>query len=334
MELGGLYKTVIEKNIPLFACFEIISACNNRCSHCYIAGDHILSFDEITRCMDDAAELGTLFLSITGGEPLLHEDIWEILAYAVDKHFATLLYTNATLIGRPEAIRLKELGVYHVDTSLLGANARTHDALTKIEGSFEKTMQALKELGRQGISMVAKTPVMKENADEIDELKGVLENMGVDHIASPLIFARDDGDTGPLSHRLDDFQLSRFFSAHQVECLEDRHGSYSCHFGKCTFAVRANGDVNPCISVPVSLGNIRESSLKQIWETSPQLEYIRKKSNEPLAGCRDCNLAGWCFRCEGISFTEEGKLYEPSDELCRMARIRKEIDHERCEKAG
>ena len=326
MELGGLYNTVVEKNIPLFASLEITTVCNQKCVHCYNVGADVLSFETCEKVMKEAAELGTLFLSVTGGEPLLHGDIWDILECAADNDFAVLLYTNATLIGPEEAVRLKRTGIYHVDTTLLGASARTHDALAGEKGSFEKTIDALKLLKEQKINVAVKTPVMKENAGEIEDIKKMLADTGVKtHIASPLIFARDDGNTGPLSHRPDDDQLRDFFSRFEIKGLTDCKSVHSCHFGRCTFAVRANGDVNPCVSVPLALGNIKRQTLKEIWTKSAALESIRAIAEKPLSACENCDLAGWCFRCEGISFTEEGRLFVPSEELCRMAKIRKEV---------
>ncbi|MBD3427009.1 MAG: radical SAM protein [Candidatus Omnitrophica bacterium] len=334
MRIGGLYDRLIEKNIPLFACFEINTDCNNRCVHCYNTERHVLPLDALKRCMDEAADMGTLFLSITGGEPLLREDIWQILSYSARKNFATLLYTNATLIGREEALRLKEAGVYHVDTTLLGADPQTHDGLSGVKGSFDKTLKALELLKEQGISIAVKTPVMNRNADTIDDIQSLVESMGVLHIASPLIFARDDGDPAPLEYRASDEQLRSFFSSRALKSLFDNGACYSCHFGRCTFALRADGEVTPCISVPLSLGNVNERSLKEIWSDNPLLDHLRDAASRPLPECCGCEMAGWCFRCEGISFTEEGRLFARSGELCRMARIRKEVSHDRTEEHG
>ncbi|MGB3057551.1 MAG: radical SAM protein [Candidatus Omnitrophota bacterium] len=329
MELGGLYETIVSKNVPFFVTLEVTTRCNNRCSHCY-NGDHCeLPLDLCKKCIDEAAEMGALFLSLTGGEPLLRKDIWEIISYATERNFATLLYTNATLIGPEEVARLKDLGIYHVDTTLLGTGADTHDSITGIRGSFLKALEAVTLLRDAGISVAVKTPVMKENAAEVGGLKELMNYMGLDHIASPLIFPKDDGDTAPLSHRPDDDQVKNFFSGYDVKDLTERKGAYSCHLGRCTLAVRANGEVTPCICVPFSVGHLEEESLKDIWTKSGRLKEIRENTERPLSECADCRLVDWCFRCEGIAFTESGKLFTSSPELCRMARIRKEVCYDR-----
>jgi radical SAM protein with 4Fe4S-binding SPASM domain len=329
MDLGGLYKKILDNNIPLFGCLEVTTACNNGCVHCYNVGRDTLSLELVKKSIDGMADLGTLFLSITGGEPMTRTDIWEILEYAVDKDFATLLYTNATLIGSREAARLKDLGIYHVDTTLLGDNPGTHDAISRSKGSFVRTMAALHFLREQGVNVAVKTPVMRENVKEIDNISSVMEKMGIQHIASPLMFSKDDGTQAPLSHRISNDDMKRFFLKRDVTSLTDPNGGYPCHMGICTFAVRANGDVHPCISVPLKAGNVGESSLKDIWYNSKELSHIRSNRGRIVNGCNKCDVKGWCFRCEGIALLESGSLFMPAEELCRMANIRKEVGLEK-----
>lgn len=329
MDLGGLYKKVLDNNIPLFACLEVTTACNNDCVHCYNVGRDTLSLDLVKKSIDGMADLGTLFLSVTGGEPMTRADIWEILEYAVKKDFAALLYTNATLIGALEARRLKDLGIYHVDTTLLGDNPGTHDALTRTKGSFDKTMAALGFLRKEGVNVAVKTPVMRENVKEIDGISSITEKMGIRHIASPLMFSKDDGTRAPLKHRISDDDMRHFFIERDVTGLTDPNGGYPCHMGICTFAVRAGGDVHPCVSVPLKVGNVGGASLKDIWCNGEKLSYIRSNRGKIVNGCDKCDVKGWCFRCEGIALLESGSLFSPADELCRMARIRKEVGIEK-----
>lgn len=328
MELGGLYKTILDKNVPFSACLEVTTRCNNRCVHCYNAGVHDLPLDVAKRCLREMAELGTLFLTVTGGEPMLREDIWEILEDSVRLGFATLLYTNATLIGKAEAGRLKEAGVYHVDTTLLGSSADTHDRLTRSQGSFEKTIAAIRHIRDAGMSILVKTPLLKENASEAVDIQRFVEGMGVQFMSSPLIFSKDDGDSGPLAHRLDDPQMKEFFKRGSVRSFLDYNGGYPCYMGISTLAVRADGEVHPCISVPMSGGNVKEVSLKKIWADSEKFSYIRGNRDKMILGCTDCGIKEWCFRCEGMAFFENG-IFTPAAELCRMARIRKEASVER-----
>lgn len=329
MDLGGLYKKILDNNIPLFACLEVTTACNNGCVHCYNVGRDTLPLELVKKSIDGMADLGTLFLSVTGGEPMTRADIWDILEYSVKRDFATLLYTNATLIGAREAARLKDLGIYHVDTTLLGSSPETHDALTRTKGSFARTMAALHFLRGEGVNVAVKTPVMRENVNEIDGISSMMGKMGIQHIASPLMFSKDDGTTAPLDHRISDHDMKRFFLDRDVTSLTDPNGGYPCHMGICTFAVRANGDVNPCISVPLNMGNVGESSLKEIWTGSEKLSYIRSNRGKIVDGCDKCDAKGWCFRCEGIALLESGSLFSPAEELCRMANIRKEVGLEK-----
>jgi radical SAM protein with 4Fe4S-binding SPASM domain len=185
-------------------------------------------------------------------------------------------------------------------------------------------MDAIGFLKEEGISVAVKTPVMKENAGEIDDLRKMMASMEIDHIASPLIFPKDDGGRAPLCHRPDNEQLKKFFKSCEVKDLTERQGAYSCHLGRCTLSIRANGEATPCICVPFPVGHVAEEPLEDIWTKSERLINIRQKTEEPLPECKDCDLKNWCFRCEGLAFTEGGKLFGCSEELYRMAKARKE----------
>ena len=173
MDLGGLYKKIVKGNIPFFITIEVTTSCNQNCLHCYNIRDESdeISLNQIRKCLREASDLGALFLGITGGEPLLREDIWNILDYAAQLNYATLLYSNGTLIGPSEAQRLKKTGVYWVDVTILGASSDTHDKITGVSGSYDSSMKAIQLLKKEGVGVAVKTPVLRENFAELDEIK-------------------------------------------------------------------------------------------------------------------------------------------------------------------
>lgn len=331
MDLGGLYKKLVKKNIPFYIALEVTTSCNQKCVHCYNIDDgrEDLSFNQICRCLEEASELGALFLSLTGGEPLLRKDIWDILDYSVKLNYATLLYTNGTLIGPLEAKRLKKIGVYWVDITILGASSGTHDKITGKPGSFALSMRAIHLLKKEGVSVAAKTPVLRENFAELDRIRRLFSSMGILHIVSPVIYPRDDGGKEPLRHRLTDAQMRDYFRYYEEASRINPLGEFSCDLGKVMFAVSAKGDLYPCMCVPYSAGNISERSLRSLWEDSIELKYIREESEKPCESFVECEDKWWCFRCEGLAFLEKRKMFVQDDESCRMARIRKEIDQEK-----
>jgi pyruvate-formate lyase-activating enzyme len=155
--------------------------CNLRCFHCrpYLPPNGALSLDTVKKHLDSLAKKGTLFLHLTGGEPLVHKDFWKIVASASQKNFALILHTNGTLITPEVGERLKHFNFLQVALTVLGGNARTHDSLTGVKGSFEKTIYALKIMKEKGLDVVLSTTKLGDNEDEIPEMKRLSKKNGV-----------------------------------------------------------------------------------------------------------------------------------------------------------
>jgi len=155
--------------------------CNLHCLHCrpYLPQNGTLSLDHVKKYLDSLAKKGTLFLHLTGGEPLIHKYFWKIASTASQKNFALILHTNGTLITPEIGERLKHLNFLQVSLTILGGKARTHDSLTGVEGSFEKTIHALKIMKEKGLDVVLSTTKLSDNQDEIPEMERLAKNHGV-----------------------------------------------------------------------------------------------------------------------------------------------------------
>ncbi len=154
--------------------------CNLSCHHCrpYLPQDGALSFDAVKKHLDTLVHKGSLFLHFTGGEPLVHKDFWKIASYARRRNFALILHTNGTLVTPEVSEKLKDLNFIQVSLTVLGEKARTHDSITGVEGSFEKTISALKILKEKTINVVLATTPLNENQDEISGIKKMAKNHG------------------------------------------------------------------------------------------------------------------------------------------------------------
>jgi len=152
--------------------------CNLHCHHCrpYLPQNGTLSLDDVKKYLDTLAKKGTLFIHLTGGEPLIHKDFWKIVSYASQKNFALILYTNGTLITPEIGERLKHLNFLQVSLTVLGGNAQTHDSLTGVKGSFEKTIRSLKIMKEKGLDVVLSTTKLIDNQDEIPEMERLAKN--------------------------------------------------------------------------------------------------------------------------------------------------------------
>ncbi len=322
---------ILDKNIPVNAQLELTWRCNQRCIHCYqfSPDNYELSTYEIKDIIAQLAEAGTLYLSFSGGEPLLREDFWQIAEFASKKHFALELQTNGMLIDRQTAQRIAELNFFVVHISLLGATAETHDKITQVPGSFKKVLRAVKLLQKEGTRVILNTTLMKGNFEEYPQIKSLKERLGdIDIRVSPYIFLKNDGGQEPAELRLDDQQLKQFFLGLRKEAEGEPSNSRGliCNFGRIICTINARGKIYPCVAVPVIVGDLKKQGFKDAWSNSVVLKRIRAMRAADLKKCRNCDLADWCFRCSAFPYLETGDMFECASEPCRIAKITKEVN--------
>ncbi|MDD4940719.1 MAG: radical SAM protein [Candidatus Omnitrophica bacterium] len=331
--IDELDRTISEKNIPFSATFELTYGCNLKCSMCYQfpfrKGE--LNTQEVKGIIDQLADAGCLYLSLTGGEPLMRRDIWDIVEHARQRTFAVTLQTNATLIGPAEADTMRALDVMDAHISVLGATDSTHDKITGVSGSFRKAMRAAELLIARKIKVFFKTTVMKGNYSEYKEIWKLAESMGALPYFSPMIFPRSDGAGSPLRSRLSDDQLKELFSfvfssdAEKIGLCTSQEPVAICRMGRTECAINPRGDVYPCVSLPLTVGNLRNESFAEIWRSSAELKKIRAISSADLKQCPECSLASDCLRCPGLSYLEHGDILSAPAECCRMTKTMKEV---------
>ena len=125
--------------------FDLTYRCNERCVHCYLDHDDHgeMTTGEVKHVLDQLADAGTFFLTLSGGELLLRKDFFELLAYARQLQFDVKIKTNAMLITQARAERIRDLGVRQIQISVYSHRPEVHDAITKVRGSLERTIAAI-----------------------------------------------------------------------------------------------------------------------------------------------------------------------------------------------
>jgi radical SAM protein with 4Fe4S-binding SPASM domain len=314
--------------------WELTYRCNCTCSHCYLdvlpAGAAVpdeLSTDEAKGVVDQLAELGVLYLTFSGGEILARADFLEIAGYARRKGFALRLMTNGTLITPRMADRLAALYPTGVEISLYGADAATHEGITRSRGSFQKSVRAFQLLHQRGVHTVMKTPVMRENAGQIPALRRLAERLGAIFRCDPTITPKDDGDPAPLRHRLRHDELLELW---RQELAADQFrprppvgpGDRSCGVGRCGLVIDPGGHVVPCLQIRTVAGSLRCQSLRRIWEGAPVFRELGSLTYSQLPACLSCELNRVCNRCHGLALLEGGDLHGPAGASCEVARAR------------
>jgi len=333
--LTRVLETTLTKFIPFNVIFEITYRCNLRCQHCYIpeVNRHKdeLTTEEIESVIDQLAELGCLYLTLTGGEVLLRPDFFRIARYAKRLGFALRIFTNGTLVTPQIADKIAEIMPMTVDISIYGNKGGTHDQVTRAKGTWERSMNAVRMLRERGVRTVMKLPLMTLNVGEYKEVQQVAEEIGAECRMDPTIAAMDDHNTDTLPLRIDAKALYEVFSDRQLFPQEQPAGAESpiCEAGRNTIGISPTGEIYPCIQLQLSAGNIRDRSLKEIWENGPIMHQLRNLRVQDLKHCATCKLQKYCNRCPGLAHLEDGDWLGRSSRACQIAGIRRKIDLER-----
>ena len=288
--------------------------CQCECLHCSAVDyqektrreNSALGFEELKSVIDQTLDLGTTCVVLTGGEPLLFERIYDLIA-AVDRHRSVCtIFTNGEFLREHTVRRLKQAGVYGVFVSLDHADAERHNLHRRRPGLAEKAYRGLRLCQDAGILTGVSTYATKETIrnGELDAMMDLARTLGVLEV-----FLFDIIPTGRLSaqhdcmlsdedaRRIVDFRgkytekpdypriiHQTMFSSIAYPCVAE-----GCPAGMVQVHLRANGDVCPCDFTPYSFGNIQKQSLKEIWESMSAHPLYA----EPSARCRLSQPAFW-----------------------------------------
>lgn len=283
---------------PLAVHLEVVSACNLTCTHCF-AGElprreKRLTLDEIDRLFGEMAALGAFRLGLTGGEPLLRKDLFQIIDLALKHGLAPCVTTNGLLITEEIAREFGKRELVWLNVSLEGATAETNDRV-RGEGTFAKVLDRLAVLRRHTRFTLAFT-IMSSNVQEIEACAALAHEVGADTaVFRPLYpvgvarhnlelmptfaeynaalntLARMDGEELELRH------IDPFSPHARRETQSVIHQNYGCGAGNLVCSVSVSGDVNPCsfLGPEFVAANVRERSLAEIWHHSTGFRAIR-----------------------------------------------------------
>ena len=307
---------------PLSAYLELTYRCNWRCVFCYnprhsdLRG---LRLEEWTEVLDDLRELGTLSVTITGGEPLAHPEFVAIARAARARHFTLRVFTNGTLVTDEMADAIAELQPLAVEMSLHGANAETHEKATRAPGSFAAMLRGLERLQQRAVPLALKSLITRLNEHELDGMIALAERWGVSHQLDATVTPRDDGDLSPLEYRASTAAVTRMYrrTAEQGNLPEAGReaGAVNCGLGRITVAVDPEGDVFPCLQWRrSSLGNVRHTRLRDLWRGSSVREEaaaVSLAANEAIRA-RGGAVASFPF-CPALAAQHTGDPLTPDE---------------------
>lgn len=319
-----MYQTAIQKKAPFKVYFEITHNCNLRCRHCYIQEtvrnqeNVFLDKEVILRTIDELKAMGTHEIVITGGECTLHKDFFEIIKHICDLEMKLILLTNGNLMNREFIEKIKDYPIADVRISIYGKET-THDEMTCVKGSFQRSVNALKMLRREKGIGTATILVTNDNFGELDELTQMFKNDGIEYDFNAFIFPTMEQDMSPTDFRIEDV-ITEFVDKYVINCSGSK-----CAAGISRFRVDPHGNVSPCdLLKHEKLGNIYEKSIGEIIHSEERKAWLEKleqilNSNE----CSKCGDKKFCSCCLGLIYMEHHDYSKKLDFLCRFTEAKK-----------
>ena len=329
------------KRIPLSGTLELTFRCNNRCLHCYVnqpahhekVREKELSSTEIYRLLDNMAQEGTLWLLLTGGEPLLRPDFEDIYLYAKKKGFLITLFTNGTLITPALVDFLKEFPPRFIEITLYGATEGTYEKVTQMPGSYQRCRRGIDLLQEGEIPLKLKTVVMNQNRDEFVATKRFVEGLGLEFRFDALLNGSLDGSKDMRRMRISPQQVVELDLGDPQRCQAfrrlyerakgeepDREHLFRCGAGLWSFHIDPYGLLSLCNMARTPSYDLRHGTFAEGWhELFPLVREQRAVRDNP---CLECGLIHMCDQCPGWSQLERSDPGVPVDYLCRVTHLR------------
>jgi radical SAM protein with 4Fe4S-binding SPASM domain len=333
-----------EKHVPLVLSWNFTRRCNLKCAHCYINATTQELADELTteeskRLIDQICEVSRPLLILSGGEPLLRSDVYEIISYGASKGLKMGLGSNGSLIDDAAARRLKDAGITTVSISLDSHIPEQHDEFRGVAGAWEKAVGAIKALRENGVLVQVNTTVTQQNYDQIDDIMSLAESLGVENFHLFFLVPTGRGakiaDISPAKYESMIKTVFAKAARHKLNVrpscapqfmriaknmgLDMRQWIRGCIAGLYYCRVYANGDITPCPYLPIKLGNIREKSFKEIWFGSDMFKALRD-FNALKGKCGICEYKLVCGGCRARAYGLSsdfidycGDLHEPAE---------------------
>lgn len=353
----SLWERMRERRSLVSFDLEITARCNNNCRHCYInlpqedksAGQRELLVEEINKIADEAVSLGAFWCLISGGEPLLRKDFFEIYLDLKKKGLLVSVFTNATLITDEHIQFFKSYPPRDIEVSVYGVTEEVYEKVSRKPGSFKRFIRGLNLLLDNGIKVRLKAMALRSNVHELPKIARFCRERTKDYFRfDPFLHLRFDGDAQRnseiKSERLSAQEItaieradSQRFGALRNGCdklitPEREHKSCShlfhCGAGQGSFSVSYDGYFRLCSSLwqKDCIYDLKKGRLREAWEDFvPKIWQMHSDKQEFLNNCRVCPIINLCLWCPAHSYLETGKLDQPVDYFCKVAHSRKEM---------
>ena len=344
------------RHVPLFATFELTAKCNLRCKMCYVSMDSAqvqkkgreLTASEWISLGRQTVDAGSLYLLITGGEPLLRPDFLEIYSEFCKMGFIVTLNTNATLMDDKYFELFSKYPPTAVAVTLYGASPDTYEKVCGNSAGFEQTLRGLEMFSKLPTKLEVRTTFIKDNMHELEELRTISKRFTNRYAINYMVFGSERvDDSGASQCRMSPSQcidilaanikyyenlkedeqapvnteLEEYFKALSPDRdlgLDIPPAIISCLAAKSMYMISWDGKMVPCGTFAYPYTLPLEEGFVPAWNRLPTLfEDIK----HPKV-CYDCKLIDSCPNCPGYMQADTGDFEKVSEYLCGLAKER------------
>ncbi|MEW6068739.1 MAG: radical SAM protein [Nitrospirota bacterium] len=323
--------------IPKWIAWEITRRCNLKCIHCRSSSkievkEHPdFSTNEAFRILDDITSYAKPVIVLSGGEPLLRKDVFEIAKYGTNKGLRMCLATNGTLVTDETCEKIKDSGIKIVSLSLDGSKEKIHDDFRNQKGAFAGSINAARLFKKHGIEFIINSSFTKRNQEDIPKIYKLAKELGAtawymfmivptgrgEEIMNELISKEDYEEILDWHYHMEmdekDMLVRPTCAPHYYRVVLQKSkqegakferrtlkfstgGAKGCIAGQLISLIDVDGNVLPCSYFPKAAGNIKKQSFKDIWENSELFRELRdfKKYKGKCGSCEYLSVCGGC----------------------------------------
>lgn len=331
------------QRFPIAAGLELTFRCNLACIHCYVnlpAADREAKARELTteewfRVLDQCTDAGVLWLTFTGGEPLLRPDFCEIYEYAHDKGMVITVFTNATLITERHIELWRRRPPRSLEITQYGWTPETYDKVTDAGEQYDRFQRGLQRVRDAGIPIVLKAIAMRASVHELPAIRNFARAEGLGFNYDAVLSPRIDGGRKPLAQRLTPAEVAAIetvdegradvFSEHcktffGTPLTDDR--KYRCGAGANLIIIDPYGKMHVCqLSRRPGWDVLRDGLADGFYKA---FTAIREERRDDTAGCASCPTAPACSNCIGMAELEARSLDFGDSYFCNVTDARTE----------
>ena len=329
--------------------FELTYRCSEKCIHCYnlgavrnddeisTRGDRVeLTFDDYIRIIDELYEQGLVKVCLTGGDPFSKSIAWDLIDYLYKKGIAFDIFTNGQSIVN-DVERLANYYPRLVGVSIYSGIAEVHDFITRIKGSWEKSMLVVRQLSALGVPMNLKCCVMRPNVKSYYMVADIAKKYGAVPQFEISLTDSIEGDKCVSKYlRMTKEQLEIVLRDDNVPLYVGKEApnfggqpkpmdQNPCGAGDNSLCVTPEGNVIPCCAFHTLFGNLKNQSISDILNNSKELTYWRGLTLNDYEECGRYDYCAYCNLCPGNNLVEHGTPLKASEVNCFIAKTRYEL---------